>query len=90
MSTDNQPNPNPTNPTSSAPKRVPPALRYRLPTIEQVESEILSDSYLGWCTNCGDWTHDCCEPDAHKAICPDCKQRTCYGAEELVIQSLVQ
>lgn len=60
------------------------------PTIEQVEEIMLSGSYEGWCTNCEDWTHDCCEPDARKYECPVCEQHTCYGAEELLIMGLVE
>lgn len=60
----------------------------RVPTIEEINSEILSVSYMGWCTNCGDWTHDSCEPDAHNCECPVCEQPTCFGAEELIMQGL--
>lgn len=61
-----------------------------LPTIEEVEAEIASDSYNGWCTYCGAWTHDCCEPDAHNYECPECSNRTVYGAEELIVQNMVK
>ena len=44
----------------------------KLPTFEEVEEQINDDSYAGWCTNCGDWTHDSCEPDARKYQCPVC------------------
>ena len=49
------------------------------PTFEDIEEHINDDDHSGWCTNCGDWTHDFCEPDASK-----------YGAEELLIENLFE
>lgn len=63
-------------------------LPHHLPTIEEIGSVIDSDSHEGYCTYCGDWTHDGCEPDAHHYTCPVCENRTCYGAEELIMQNL--
>ena len=60
------------------------------PTLKEVEEVIMSGSYEGWCTYCEDWTHDSCEPDARRYECPQCGNRTCYGAEELVIMGLVE
>lgn len=60
------------------------------PTLEEIEEEINSDSYAGWCIKCGDWTHDSCEPDAHKYKCPVCECNTVYGAEELVVLNMVK
>jgi len=62
--------------------------KHKLPSFDDVEEHIQSDDYAGWCTNCGDWTHDSCEPDAHNYECPECECNTCYGAEELLIQNL--
>ena len=59
------------------------------PTLEAVGVEMSDDSYLGWCINCGDWTHDSCEPDARNYICPECGLNTCFGAEELVVSGKV-
>jgi Zn finger protein HypA/HybF involved in hydrogenase expression len=59
------------------------------PSFEEVEQVISSGSYEGWCINCGDWTHDSCEPDARKYECPVCEKHTCYGAEELLIMNYV-
>ena len=58
------------------------------PTFEEIEEHINDDDHAGWCTNCGEWTHDFCEPDARKDECPVCNKKTCYGAEELVIENL--
>lgn len=57
------------------------------PTLREVREA--SESYQGWCTNCEEWTHDSCEPDARKYTCPECDQPTCYGAEELAFMDLI-
>lgn len=54
----------------------------------QIEENM--NSYAGWCTDCGDWTHESCEPDARKYECPECGQKTCYGAEELLMQDMYE
>ena len=56
------------------------------PTFEELEAVLSDDTYEGYCTNCGEWTHDSCEPDAHEYECPQCGQFTCYGAEELLMR----
>lgn len=61
----------------------------QLAPFSEVEEHIQSGDYSGWCTNCGDWTHDSCEPDAHNYECPECERNTCYGAEELLVQNLI-
>lgn len=60
----------------------------KVPTIEDIEQHILDDDMSGWCTYCGEWTHDSCEPDAHHYECPECNHMTCYGAEELIVEML--
>lgn len=62
----------------------------KLPSFKSVEKKISDDSMQGWCTHCGKWTHDSCEPDAHEYKCPKCNNNTCYGAEELLIQGLIK
>ena len=52
--------------------------------------KLFDDDHSGWCTNCGDWTHDFCEPDARKYEFPACNKKTCYGAEELLIENLFE
>ena len=56
------------------------------PTFEEIEAVLQSDTYEGYCTNCGEWTHDACEPDAHEYKCPQCGEYACYGAEELLMR----
>lgn len=62
----------------------------KYPTLEAIQEVIEEDSHLGWCINCGDWTHDTCEPDAHKYTCPVCECQSCYGAEELIIMDMFE
>jgi len=56
------------------------------PTDADIEEAI--ESYQGWCTNCQAFTHDSAEPDAREYECPDCGQRTVFGAEEALIMGL--
>jgi tRNA(Ile2) C34 agmatinyltransferase TiaS len=51
-----------------------------LPGIEELEEAC--ENHMGWCTNCGEWTHDCCEPDARGYRCPKCDNDTVFGAYE--------
>lgn len=57
------------------------------PTLREIKEA--SEENQGWCTNCEEWTHDSCEPDAHKYTCPECDCNSVYGAEELVLLGLV-
>lgn len=61
----------------------------KLPKFNSVKKHIEADDMKGWCINCGKWTHDSCEPDAHEYICPKCDKPTVYAAEELLIQNKV-
>uniref|UniRef100_A0A6H2A3F9 Uncharacterized protein n=1 Tax=viral metagenome TaxID=1070528 RepID=A0A6H2A3F9_9ZZZZ len=40
---------------------------------------------MGWCTDCGDFTRDCTEPDAENYDCPVCGEKTVMGAEQAMI-----
>jgi hypothetical protein len=59
-----------------------------MPTIEEFEEA--RDSNQGYCLNCKEWTHDCCEPDARGYECPECGKHQVFGAEELLMMGLVQ
>ena len=48
------------------------------------------DNDEGFCTSCKDFTRDCCEPDACNYPCPECEQRTVYGAEEALMMGLIE
>jgi len=60
------------------------------PTLEEVQEIMFGPAMDGWCTTCEEWTHDYCEPDAREYKCPACRNKTCYGAEELLIMGLVE
>jgi len=55
------------------------------PHIDEIIEMIELDDNQGWCTNCEDWTHDYCEPDASRYTCPVCEKNTVYAAEQLLI-----
>lgn len=48
--------------------------------LEQTYHEAL-DRYLGWCSNCEEWTRDATEPDAEGYDCPECEANTVMGAD---------
>jgi Zn finger protein HypA/HybF involved in hydrogenase expression len=48
------------------------------------------DNNDGYCLSCQKWTADShIEPDAREYSCPDCRQLSVYGAEELAIMGMV-
>ncbi|MDP3768028.1 MAG: hypothetical protein Q8S13_08430 [Dehalococcoidia bacterium] len=54
-------------------------------TITEADYRDAADSYLGWCRTCQEFTTDSCEPDARRYECPECGERTVYGAEEALM-----
>lgn len=44
---------------------------------------------LGWCTECQEFTTDCCELDARQYKCDECDARTVFGAEEALLTGLI-
>ena len=44
-----------------------------------------SEQYLGWCTNCKDFTREQTEPDAKGYECPVCTEHTVMGAENALM-----
>lgn len=46
------------------------------------------DQYLGWCTNCEDFTRDSTEPDATEYDCPECGENSVMGAENALLEGL--
>jgi Zn finger protein HypA/HybF involved in hydrogenase expression len=61
----------------------------RFPGERALLAELSNDSYLGWCINCGDWTHDACEPDAHHYRCPECDERQVFAPYELLVRNMI-
>jgi len=47
------------------------------------------DSYTGWCPDCKKFTRGCTEPDATDYDCPACGGREVVGAEQAVIEGLI-
>jgi len=47
-----------------------------------------SDNYLGYCTECSEWTRDCTEPDAEGYDCPDCGEDTVIGADNYLMSRI--
>lgn len=59
-----------------------------IPTISEEDYRYACEDYMGFCTKCGEFTHDSCEPDAEKYQCPVCDEYTVYGAELALIMGL--
>lgn len=47
------------------------------------------DSNMGYCSQCKEFTNDCCEPDARQYECEACGNLTVYGAEEALLMGLI-
>jgi hypothetical protein len=58
------------------------------PVISESEFRAESENYTGFCLACGN-TQGCCEPDARRYSCEDCRQMKVYGLEELLMMGLV-
>ena len=43
------------------------------------------NSYMGWCTECKDFTRKMTEPDAEGYDCPNCGENSVMGAEQALI-----
>ena len=48
------------------------------------------DQYIGWCTECRKFTTGCVEPDARDYKCEACGEHTVMGAEEALMEGLIQ
>lgn len=46
-----------------------------------------TESSMGLCIACREWTGDCVEPDACAYMCPVCHVQAVYGAEECLLRS---
>jgi Zn finger protein HypA/HybF involved in hydrogenase expression len=62
--------------------------RNRKCTVTMSDIEYMQQEYMGMCVSCGEW-HESLEPDARECHCESCGKDTVYGAEEMVIQQLV-
>jgi hypothetical protein len=59
-----------------------------IPVTEEAYMEAC-DQYMGWCTECKDFTRECCEPDARYYDCPECEKHSVHGAEEALLCGLI-
>jgi Zn finger protein HypA/HybF involved in hydrogenase expression len=62
-----------------------------MPT-QVAEADYLSavESYTGWCTTCKEFTREQTEPDAEGYDCPVCEENTVIGAEDALLQGLIE
>ena len=47
------------------------------------------DLYMGWCSECKDFTTEMCEPDAEDYECHNCGKNTAMGAEDALLRGLI-
>ncbi len=48
------------------------------------------DNYMGWCTNCQEFSRESCEPDCENYDCPNCEEDSVFGAEQALIMGLFE
>ena len=65
-----------------------PFQRVHKVTVTASDLEYMQHEYYGLCVQCGEW-HESLEPDARECECDACGKHSVYGAEEAVIQQLV-
>lgn len=49
-----------------------------------------TESNLGYCRNCKDFTNDYVEPDARNYKCDNCGRSAVFGAEEALMMGLIE
>ena len=57
--------------------------------LTQAEYEEFDEGYIGYCTNCGEFTGEECEPDAREYHCPECETNTVYGTDEALMMGYI-
>lgn len=58
--------------------------------VSDEEYAYATNSYMGWCTACKEFTRECTEPDATEYDCDKCGQNTVMGAEQAVIEGEIE
>lgn len=48
-----------------------------------------SNNYIGWCTECHEFTRECTEPDAEGYDCPKCRGFSVMGAEQALLSGTI-
>ena len=57
--------------------------------VEKADYHEATESYMGWCSVCKEFTRDTTEPDATGYDCPKCGQNEVVGAEQALIEGLI-
>lgn len=58
--------------------------------VAMVEYEEARECYVGWCPTCEDFTRPMTEPDAHDYDCPVCDGHGVVGAEDALMEGLIE
>ena len=57
--------------------------------VEEADYHEATESYMGWCPVCKEFTRYTTEPDAEGYDCPKCGQNEVVGAEQAFIAGLI-
>ena len=49
-----------------------------------------TESYIGYCPGCDEFTRECTEPDAEDYDCPECGNDSVVGAEQALLLGLIE
>jgi hypothetical protein len=58
--------------------------------VSEVDYADATENYLGYCTECCEFTTSECEPDAEDYTCDSCEGNTVVGAENALIMGLIE
>ncbi len=58
--------------------------------VSTADYEDATENYRGFCVRCKEFTRDNTEPDAHGYDCPACEQRSVVGAEDALMEGLIE
>jgi len=56
-----------------------------MPTVTGFIYRDCCDDYMGWCTECAEFTRHETEPDAEHYECPVCANKSVFGAEQALL-----
>jgi predicted RNA-binding Zn-ribbon protein involved in translation (DUF1610 family) len=63
--------------------------KYKVVGVTEEDYMEMTESYMGFCPDCGDFTRDTTEPDAENYDCPDCEKNNVVGAEQALLLGLI-
>jgi len=58
---------------------------FKVQTMDESELSEAIENYLGYCTNCREFTTEGIEPDAENCRCEDCGDYTIHGTDKAVL-----